>query len=523
MIFLRLPDPLLSVLYEDDDIIAIDKSYGFNAHTNDSKLEHGDAIEDGLIEIYEKQLGQKLHIIHRLDQTTTGVMIFGKTQDTAKKYKEFFYDREVKKNYLFITKNKSAQQTYVMDQPIIHKGKELEAKTELKFLNSSSGFSLWQANPYTGRNHQIRIHAKVAGLSIYGDSKYEGAANSFLCLHNLQIKFPNGLIIRSEPPAYFNNLDLLTDPLQASIYFEIDRRQRLFQSHTKSSQCFRWVHNKNGSLEPGFTLDQYGSILVLNWYRPTWNKNDEIKFSKLADSLKKSIVVYLMSEKDKQRLVLPIGTEIPKSWLAFENTKQFEIHSETAPTTGLFLNQRLQRQWVMDNAKGKSILNLFSHTGSYGVAALIGGASQVTLVESNKTALEWAKRNCGLNNTSLDKAKFFLRDSITFMEQNQAKSIKYDLIICEAPTFFRREKGIFRVEKDLENLLSLCFQCLNPSGQILLSSQYDGFFIDDLRQLILKVQKNMGLKTITISSILASLDFELPEQKTNLKSFLIKI
>jgi len=91
MKFLRLPDPLLSVLFEDSDIIAIDKPYGFNAHTNDSKVEHSDYIQDGLIEIYEKQLNCKLHIIHRLDQTTTGVMIFGKSVESAKKICRLFF------------------------------------------------------------------------------------------------------------------------------------------------------------------------------------------------------------------------------------------------------------------------------------------------------------------------------------------------------------------------------------------------------------------------------------------------
>ena len=104
MNFLRLQDKLLSVLFENDDIIAIDKPYGFNAHTNDSKIEHSEFIQDGLIEIYEKQMGIKLHIIHRLDQTTTGVMIFGKSADSAKKYAEYFFNRLVKKTYLFITK-----------------------------------------------------------------------------------------------------------------------------------------------------------------------------------------------------------------------------------------------------------------------------------------------------------------------------------------------------------------------------------------------------------------------------------
>ena len=95
MKFLRLSDPLLSVLFENEDIIAIDKPYGFNAHTNDSKVEHSEFIQDGLIEIYEKQLQKKMHIIHRLDQTTTGVMIFGKSAESAKKYAEYFFNREV--------------------------------------------------------------------------------------------------------------------------------------------------------------------------------------------------------------------------------------------------------------------------------------------------------------------------------------------------------------------------------------------------------------------------------------------
>lgn len=72
MKFLRLQDHLLSVLFEDDDIVAINKPYGFNAHTNDSKIEHSEYIQDGLIEIYEKNFGKKLHIIHRLDQNNNG-------------------------------------------------------------------------------------------------------------------------------------------------------------------------------------------------------------------------------------------------------------------------------------------------------------------------------------------------------------------------------------------------------------------------------------------------------------------
>ncbi|RYZ82895.1 MAG: hypothetical protein EOP06_20935, partial [Proteobacteria bacterium] len=86
MNFLRLPDPLLSILFENEEIIAVDKPYGISAHTNESKAEHGQFVQDALIEIYEKQLEIPLHIVHRLDQTTTGVMIFAKSSEAAKVY-----------------------------------------------------------------------------------------------------------------------------------------------------------------------------------------------------------------------------------------------------------------------------------------------------------------------------------------------------------------------------------------------------------------------------------------------------
>ena len=117
---MRLQDYSISVLFENDEILAIDKPYGINCHTNESKAEHGDFAEDGLIEIFEKNLNTKLYISHRLDQTTTGVIIFAKTPAAAKKYAEFFFQRKVKKTYWFITAAKSNKNNFLIDQVIVH-------------------------------------------------------------------------------------------------------------------------------------------------------------------------------------------------------------------------------------------------------------------------------------------------------------------------------------------------------------------------------------------------------------------
>ncbi len=519
MNFLRLLDPLLSVLFEDEDIIAIDKPYGLNAHTNDSKAEHGAAIQDGLIEIYEKQLGKKLHIIHRLDQTTTGVMIFGKSVESAKKYATFFLNKEVKKTYQFVTKNISDSDYVPISKPIVHKGKELDASTEFKRLSSLGKFSLWQAKPHTGRNHQIRIHARAAGIPILGDLKYEGFDFPFLCLHNREIQFPNGNVIKSNPPVYFDNLEWLNDPELAIALFEIDRRLRLFQSHSNSDQCYRLVHNKNGSEVPGYTLDDYGEVLILNWYRPKWIQIEENKFRHLAKTLAKSILVYVAADKKK---ILIDYRSASTSWIAKENGAKFEIRWDSGLSTGMVLNQRLQRNWVQKNANGLSVLILFGYSGGYAVSAAIAGASDIILVESSKSALEWAKKNFSINELNPESIKFLCRDSIAYIEHCVAKNTKFDLIICDTPTFLRREKSVFRAEKDFGPLLKNLFSCLTGRGQLLVSTQFDGFFLTDLRKAIVDAQKTAMTEPIEIHTILPSLDFELDNQKANLKSFLVK-
>lgn len=510
MNFLRLSDNLLTVLFEDDDIIAIDKPYGFNAHTNDSKIEHSEFIQDGLIEIYEKQRKAKLHIIHRLDQTTTGVMIFGKSADSAKKYAEFFFDRKVKKTYWFLTKSSSKENSFSIDQEIIHKAKELDAKTNLTLLKKEAGLELWQANPLTGRNHQIRIHAQAAVIPILGDAKYKGAHFPFLCLHNHKIEFPNGIKITSKPPVYFENPKLLEDQTLAKTFFEIDRRQRLFGDLSNSDKAFRLAIDKN------FSLDQLADTLALNWHRENWGAAEIGRFTLLAETLNKPILVrFNKSGSNSAPVVLSPKANGLIPWTASENKMRFEYRSD-AGSVGVPTNQRLLRSWLLENANGKMVLNLFSGLGGYGVAAALGKAKQVTSVETGKSALGWSKKNFELNHLSPENFMFLCRDSLSYLEQCQLKKTKFDLIVFDCPAFFRREKGVFKIEKDLGDLLKKCLSVLEPKGQVLFSTNFDQFFIEDVQKIIMQTKKSLK-----IDCILQGLDFELPDEKAELKSFLI--
>ncbi|MBC7741565.1 MAG: class I SAM-dependent methyltransferase [Bdellovibrionaceae bacterium] len=527
MNFLRLNDYLLTILFQDSEIIALDKPYGLTSHTNDSKVGNEDFIHEGLIEIYEKQLGQRLYIVHRLDQTTTGVIIFAKTPEAAKKYAAFFFDRKVKKTYLFITAKKSIKTEFNIDQPIIHKGKELTAQTDFSLIKKTSTFQLWQARPLTGRNHQIRIHAQAGDISILGDAKYGGDAFAFLCLHNRRIEFPNGIVIESQPPMYFEDLNLIENFMLVKILFDIDRRQRLFGQFSASKECFRLVHQKSDERNTGVTLDQLGENWVLYSYHNNLSESDQKTFQQLSKIFNKPLLIRFRPEGKSVvgHPVAPVlpsaGAALQNSWMAEENKIKYELRMDAGQSFGLFVDQRLQRYWVLKNSSDKKVLNLFSYTGGFSLAAALGKAKEVTSVDTNKNVLAWSKKNFELNQLDLSHYKFLCRDSLEFLEQNIKKNSTFDLIICDPPAFSRGEKAIFKIETHLEKLLKGCLLCLSAEGTLLFSTHFEGFFIDDIRRTIEKLKIDLKLKHLQISLIQSGLDFELIGKKTILKSFMI--
>lgn len=536
MNFLRLSDLWLSVLFEDDDIIAIDKPYGFNAHTNDSKIDHSDFIQDGLIEIYEKQLGSKLYIIHRLDQTTTGVMIFGKSPEAAKKYADFFFNRQVHKTYWFITKSQSTQHSFKIDKVIIHKAKELESLTDLSLIKKSGKYELWQAKPHTGRNHQIRIHSQAAGIPILGDHLYNGAQFPFICLHNCKIEFPNGITIHSKPPEYFDNLDILDDLILTKMLFETDRRQRLFSFSKIKLSCLR-LANVHYNKEDDFTIDQLGPQTVIYWHKPNASEQDLHRFQYYCNCLKNPVVIFLKKNMKDQKNIFTVcyptkssqtlvtdteSTDNYLSWIATEANNKYQIKFESNSIFDLSTDQRLQRNWLKHNAKDKAILNLFSQNGSYAISAALGQAKEVTLVDLNKNLLNNSRANFQLNELSTDTHRFYCRDSSSFIETSKNKESKFDIIICDIPTFYRREKGFFKIETDLEKLIGNCLSCLNPNGSLMFSTHFDQLYIDDIRRMLIKIQIEQKM-SLEISCILSALDLELPNEKPVLKSFLIQV
>jgi 23S rRNA (cytosine1962-C5)-methyltransferase len=155
-----------------------------------------------------------------------------------------------------------------------------------------------------------------------------------------------------------------------------------------------------------------------------------------------------------------------------ESGLRFSVNLSEYLDTGLFLDHRPSRKAIGASSRGKSVLNLFSYTGSFSVYAASGGASRVVSVDLSNTYLAWAKNNFSLNNLASNIHTTVRSDVMEFLSREKSAGSKWDLIIADPPTFSNSSmaKEDFDVNRDWPKLLEACASVLAPNGAILFST-----------------------------------------------------
>ena len=145
--------------------------------------------------------------------------------------------------------------------------------------------------------------------------------------------------------------------------------------------------------------------------------------------------------------------------------------------TGLFLDHRITRRMIQQQAKDKTVLNLFAYTGSASVHAAIGGAKSVTTVDMSNTYLDWAKRNFSVNGLNAKQYQFEQADCLQWLSRCRDQ---YDLIFVDPPTFSnsKRMHDSWDVQRDHVKLINLLTQRLTPGGKVIFSNNKRRFKID---------------------------------------------
>ncbi|MDP6635382.1 MAG: bifunctional 23S rRNA (guanine(2069)-N(7))-methyltransferase RlmK/23S rRNA (guanine(2445)-N(2))-methyltransferase RlmL [Phycisphaerae bacterium] len=147
--------------------------------------------------------------------------------------------------------------------------------------------------------------------------------------------------------------------------------------------------------------------------------------------------------------------------------------------TGLFLDHRITRGMVRDEAAGKRMLNLFAYTGAFSVYAADGGAVGVTTVDLSNTYLDWARANFRVNEIGGEHYRFVRSGAMEFLRDHGPGDF-YDLAVVDPPTFSNSKstEGDFDIQRDYAELLGGLVRLMSPGGVIYFSTNFKRFKFD---------------------------------------------
>ena len=217
ILYIKYKTSNLDIIYEDNNIIVIDKPSGILTISNEK--EKVKTLYHYVLE-YLKKKKQKVFIIHRLDKDTSGIVIFAKDEKTKKLYQDNWNDLVIKRGYIAVvcgkTKDNDTIKSYLKENSnmMVYSSKDGKlAITHYEKIKSNNKYSMLQIYIDTGRKNQIRVHMKENGTPIIGDKKYGCKDNSLkrLGLHSniLIVKNPiNNKIFKfsSNYPKEFDEL-----------------------------------------------------------------------------------------------------------------------------------------------------------------------------------------------------------------------------------------------------------------------------------------------------------------------------
>ena len=231
---LKAQDIPIEIVYEDSDIIVVNKPKGMVVHPANGNPDG--TLVNAIMAICKDSLsgiGGEIRpgIVHRIDKDTSGLLIVAKNDNAHVKMSEQIKNHEVKKTYIALVRGVFKENEATIDMPIgrstsdrkkmaVNKNGK-DAITHIKVLKRFDKYTLLQVNIETGRTHQIRVHLSHIGYPIVGDYTYSNGKNEFdvigQCLHAQKLEFKHpitqkDMCLEAELPQYFKDiLDKLKD------------------------------------------------------------------------------------------------------------------------------------------------------------------------------------------------------------------------------------------------------------------------------------------------------------------------
>ncbi|MGH8667137.1 MAG: class I SAM-dependent rRNA methyltransferase [Burkholderiales bacterium] len=239
----------------------------------------------------------------------------------------------------------------------------------------------------------------------------------------------------------------------------------------QDTDAYRLVHAECDAL-PGLVIDRYADTAVIqcssagaDYWREAY-----------ADALIAAGVcrrVYERSDTEPRNLegLVPRagalrGGEPPEGIAVTEGPARFRVDVRRGQKTGFFLDQRDNRARVRAAAHGREVLDVFSYTGGFVVAALMGGAAGVTAIDSSADAIERARENVAASGLEAHRVDWQRADAFARLRALLAEGRRFDLVVLDPPKFAPTERHVARAARAYKDINLWAFRLLRPGGTL---------------------------------------------------------
>jgi 23S rRNA (cytosine1962-C5)-methyltransferase len=465
------------IIFEDEHLLVANKPAGWSTHSP------APFAGEGLYEWLKNREPRwsRLAILHRLDKETSGLIVFGKTTVANRSLTDQFEKHLVHKKYVLLTDRPAPSTSLRVKSALVRSGERylsrpLHAGGEVaetcfgparKSSAPAEGKDVCavEAEPLTGKTHQIRVHAAAHHFPILGDTLYGGTSAARVYLHAGEIRFVHPAT--HEPVSFTAPADFSGDPRHALRAALIDSTQ---------TNAYRLIHGAADGW-PGLYLERLGDFLLAQSDHPlTLAQQDCVK--EYARRFSAQGVYHKILQRQARAAPQWLsGRTAPAEILVRENGLQFALRFDEGYSVGLFLDQRDNRRRLLtryiapklEMAAAPEVLNAFAYTCGFSVGAAVAGA-RVTSLDLSKKYLEWGRRNFVLNQLDPTRHDFIFGDAFAWFHRLAKKKRLFDVIVLDPPTFSRsKEQGVFQVEKDYGALMTAALPLLRPGGLVLAS------------------------------------------------------
>lgn len=231
---------------------------------------------------------------------------------------------------------------------------------------------------------------------------------------------------------------------------------------------------------PGLTVDRYENLLVTQVLSYGMDKIKDVIYRSLYELMAEDgIKIDGIYERNDVAIRELEGLEVYKGWYEsdfispadsvlteiVENGIKYEVDVENGQKTGFFLDQKYNRLAVAKIANGKTVLDCFTHTGSFALNAAMGGAKRVTAVDVSETAIAKAKENAEKNGLT-DRMDFLCTNVFDLLPELCKGKSEYDMIILDPPAFTKNRKTISDAERGYKEINYRAMKLLPRGGYL---------------------------------------------------------